>query len=324
MMGPALERNAALKSDTAAQHLVNRPCPFCDSESRRVIASLRAEDFTVRNNNTYRAECFDVLGISPDDTYPLATCSQCGFYYAAHLPSNAFLEAVYERAIDHSKTITETIAYRREVLEKLASVLGELDNRPRKLLDFGCGYGHALRILNMRDLECLGFDVSTERLVRAGLNATSDMEELRRNGPFDVILCFDVLEHVPYPKKTLELLAAISSKDTLLAINVPDMCGSLSPDAIQSAIEGGGLERGINLWEHLNYFTPSNLHTALRAHGFVPYRNLGRPQNLGFRSEARGLRRVRNAVAVGLRALRYREVLGTAVICRRGYPRGSA
>ena len=305
------------------QHPVNRPCPMCGSESRRVIASVRAEDFTVRNNNTYRPECFDLLDISPDDTYPLATCSQCGFYYAAHLPSNAFLETVYDQTIDHSKTITETISYRREVLDKLAAVLGELDDRPRKLLDFGCGYGHALRILNMRDLKCLGFDVSTERLVRAGLSATSDIEELRRNGPFDVILCFDVLEHMPYPKKTLELLAAISSKDTLLAINVPDMCSALSPEEIQSAIERGALERAINLWEHLNYFSASNLHAALEAHGFLPYRSLGRPQNFGFRPDARGLGRVRNAIGVGLRALRYKEILGTAVICHRDHARGS-
>jgi trans-aconitate methyltransferase len=210
------------------------------------------------------------------------------------------------------------------MLEKLAAVLGELDDRPRKLLDFGCGYGHALRILNMRDLKCLGFDISTERLVRAGLSATSDIEEIRRNGPFDVILCFDVLEHLPYPKKTLELLAAASSKDTLLAINVPDMCSALSPEALQAAIERGALERAINLWEHLNYFTASSLHAALEAYGFVPYRSLGRPQNLGFRPQARALGRVRNAIGVGLRALRYKEILGTAVICHRDHPRGWA
>ena len=311
-------------SRTGIQHPVNRPCPMCDSEIRRVIASVRAEDFTVRNNNTYRPECFDLLEISRDDTYPLATCGQCGFYYAAHLPSNAFLETVYERTIDHSKTMTETILYRREVLEKLAAVLGELDNGPRKLLDFGCGYGHALRILNMRDLKCLGFDVSTERLVRAGLSATSDIEELRRNGPFDVILCFDVLEHVPYPKKTLELLASLSSKDTLLAINVPDMCGVLSPEAIKAAIKRGTLERAINPWEHLNYFTASNLHAALQDYGFVPYRSLGRRQDLGFVANAKRLDRFRNAIRVGLRALRYKEILGTAVICHRDYRRGSA
>jgi SAM-dependent methyltransferase len=297
---------------------------MCDSERRRVVASIRAEDFTVRNNNTYRPECFDLLEISPDDTYPLATCSQCGFYYAAHLPSYAFLETVYDQTIDHSETITETISYRREVLEKLAAVLGELDDRPRKLLDFGCGYGHALRILSMRDIKCLGFDVSTERLVRAGLSATSDIEGLHRNGPFDVILCFDVLEHVPYPKKTLELLAAVSSKDTLLAINVPDMCSALTPEAIQAAIERGALERAINLWEHLNYFNASNLHAALQSHGFVPYRRLGRRQDLGFRPDARGLGRVRNAIGVGLRALRYKEILGTAVICHRDHARGGA
>jgi SAM-dependent methyltransferase len=316
-------KNAALNAGTGMQYPVNRPCPMCDSESRRVLASLRAEEFTIRNNETYRPDCFDLLGISPDDTYPLATCSQCGFYYAAHLPSNTFLQTVYERAIDHGKTITETIPYRREVLEKLAVVLGELDEKPRKLLDFGCGYGHALRILNMRDLKCLGFDVSTERLVRAGLSATSDVEELRRGGPFDVILCFDVLEHVPYPKKTLELLAGVSSEDSLLAINVPDLCSALSPEAIQSAFERGSLQRAINPWEHLNYFSASNLHAALEAHGFIPYGNLGRPQNLGFLPGAKGWRRVRNAIGVALRALRYKDDLGTSVLCRRDHARGS-
>lgn len=295
---------------------------MCDSGSHRVIASIRAKDFTVRNNKSYRTDCFDLLKISPDDTYPLATCCQCGFYYAAHLPSNAFLQAVYDEAIDHGKTITETISYRREVLERLAVVLGEVDDRPRRLLDFGCGYGHALRILNMRDLPCLGFDVSAERLVRAGLTATSDIEELRRNGPFDLILCFDVLEHVPYPNTTLKLLAALSCEHTLLAINVPDLCADLSPEAIQPAIQRGTLARAINLWEHLNYFTASNLHAALEAHGYVPYRSLARPQDLGFFPQARGLRRVRNAIGVALRALRYKESLGTAVICHRDDERG--
>jgi SAM-dependent methyltransferase len=295
---------------------------MCDSGSHRVIASIRAEDFTVRNNETYRPECFDLLEISPDDTYPLASCCQCGFFYAAHLPSEAFLKIVYDKAIDHSKTITETISYRRDVLGKLSVVLSELGDKPRKLLDFGCGYGHALRILNMRDLKCLGFDVSTERLVRAGLSATSDIEELRRNGPFDVILCFDVLEHVPCPKKTLELLATVSSKNTLLAINVPDLCSELTPEAIQAAIERGGLQRAINLWEHLNYFTASNLRAAVEAHGFAPYRTMARPDDLGFLPHARGLRRARNAVGVALRAWRYKEGLGTSVICRRDNGRG--
>lgn len=295
---------------------------MCDLEERRIIAIVRAEDFTIRNNKTYRSDCFDRLGISPDNTYPLAACHRCGFFYAAHLPSSTFLATVYDEAIDHDKTITETISYRKEVLEKLAIVLGELDDKPRKLLDFGCGYGHALRILNMRDLRCLGFDVSVERLVRAGITATSDIEELLSSGPFDVILCFDVLEHMPYPNKTLELLASLSSERTLLAINVPDLCSELSPEAIQAAIRNGTLARAVNLWEHLNYFTASNLHAALRAHGFVPYRNIRRPQELGFIPRTRGLRRTRNAIGVALRALRYKEELGTSVVCRRDSVRG--
>lgn len=150
------------------------------------------------------------------------------------------------------------------------------------------------------------------------------MEELRRSGPFDVILCFDVLEHVPYPKKTLEFLAAISSKDTLLAINVPDLSSELSPEAIQAAINRRALHRAINLWEHLNYFNATNLRGALEGHGFVPYRNMVRPDVLGFLPTVGGMRRVRNAVGVALRALRHKEDLGTSVLCHRDHARGWA
>lgn len=290
---------------------------MCDSQERRIIAMVCAADFTIRNNETYRLDCFERLGVSPDDEYPLVCCKRCGFLYAAHLPSTHFLAAVYDQAIDHNKTITESISYRRELLEKLCLVLGELDDKPRSLLDFGCGYGHALRILNMRDLKCVGYDVSVERLARAGLTATSDIDELRKHAPFDVILCFDVLEHVPFPNKTLELLASLSCPETLLAINVPDMCGELSPETIQLALKNGRLPRALNLWEHLNYFAPSNFHSALAEHGFVAYRNLTTLQQLGFIPHATGVRRVRNVIGVMLRTFRYKDALGTSVICHR-------
>jgi SAM-dependent methyltransferase len=288
---------------------------MCSSEQREVLADLRASDFTVRNNETYRTNCFELLGISPDDTYPLAACNDCGFCYSPHLPSKGFLRIVYENAIDHDRTITETISYRRRFLEKLAIVLGELDDRPKKLLDFGCGYGHALRILQMRDLRCFGFDISVERLRQAGLAATNDVQEVRERGPFDVILCFDVLEHVSEPNEALEFLAAVSAPGGILAINVPD-CSGMSTSGIRSAIQTGAA-RAINPWEHLNYFTPASLHAALRRYGFIPYRNIASPPKLGFAEEARGLGLVRNAVGVGLRRLRYREPLGTEVVCHR-------
>jgi hypothetical protein len=91
----------------------------------------------------------------------------------------------------------------------------------------------------------------------------------------------------------------------------------LSPESIRSAVERGTLSRAFNLWEHLNYFNVASLHGALAAHGFVPYRNMI-PQNLGFIPHATGLRRLRNMVGVALRAFRYREDLGTSVVCRRG------
>lgn len=83
---------------------------------------------------------------------------------------------------------------------------------PKSLLDFGCGVGRSLGLLNTQfpDTELWGFDVSAQsvKLARqhAGTaNLTSNLNDLPVGG-LDVIFAANVFHHIP-PKERMEALS---------------------------------------------------------------------------------------------------------------------
>jgi SAM-dependent methyltransferase len=100
-----------------------------------------------------------------------------------------------------------------------------------RLLELGCAYGFFLQEARPY------FDVSgielaedaAEHARRAGLNVLSGMadeENLQRIGPVDVIVLFDVIEHLPDPRATLALCERHLKPGGLIVITTGDF-GSL-------------------------------------------------------------------------------------------------
>jgi SAM-dependent methyltransferase len=138
------------------RHPVNRDCPLTGEKHPRILTYIPASVICAANP-TYRPNYCEILGISTDDEFPMVESSS-GFVFAGWLPPNDFLRRVYEDLIDHSKTITQTIEYRRALLEFGAAFLQTVERhpisstRPFRLLDFGCGYGTLARMLLGREI----------------------------------------------------------------------------------------------------------------------------------------------------------------------------
>ena len=239
----------------------DRPCPLTGEPAARVIAHVPARVVKAANP-TYRDDYAEILGISPDDEFPFVE-SPGGFVYAGWTPPADFLRKVYEEVIDHSRTVTTTIAYRQMLLEFAAAfmrvVAEDKTVRPLRLLDFGCGYGALLALLASRDIVAVGFEPSAER----GKATTADgrfpvlTEEaaLAAAGPFDLFVCTEVLEHVPDPRSALRLFKANGAPGALLALTVPQ-CEPPDVTHAFAALAAEGRIGGVfNPWEHLNYFT---------------------------------------------------------------------
>ena len=278
-------------------------------------------------NPTYRPGYADILSISASDEFPIVE-SRSGFIFSGWNPPDEFLAKVYDDVIDHSKTITETVDYRRGLLELAAAFLRIVEQshpsstKTRRLLDFGCGYGSLTRMLHGRDIKCCGYDPSAARLSRAsqaGVEVSDNLESVAEFGPFDLLICTDVLEHVANPREVLRYLNKNASPGALLAITVPQCEPSFMTDYFAALAREGTLSRLVNPWEHLNYFSASSLRGLLAEEGFTPVHDHGRTAFLRETCLQMGdSKRRESRVRAGLRIARTLTATSrsTQLICR--------
>jgi SAM-dependent methyltransferase len=95
-------------------------------------------------------------------------------------------------------------------------ILKNIQHRP-KILEVGCGNGSRLELFSKLNAEVIGVDMSQEDIATAkakGLNAfcadVNDLEKYFEPNSFDIVMSFDVLEHIPnlgeFFKKLSQLL----------------------------------------------------------------------------------------------------------------------
>ncbi|MCP6718258.1 MAG: class I SAM-dependent methyltransferase [Patescibacteria group bacterium] len=100
------------------------------------------------------------------------------------------------------------------------------------VLDLGCGEGSLISLMPDLLQKIVGLDISKIALSRARKNLKEkEGVELRLgnaenldlpNESFDKIICSEMLEHVPRPRKVMKEIHKILKNDGLLVISVPD------------------------------------------------------------------------------------------------------
>ncbi len=111
---------------------------------------------------------------------------------------------------------------------KIAGYLNEIRRlRPAgSLIDVGCAFGRFLQEAR-RHYRCEGVDISAyalrlarERLPDIPLHHRA-LQAFRRGRTFDVVTCFDVLEHIPDLDPALRCLRDLVARQGVLALAVP-------------------------------------------------------------------------------------------------------
>jgi SAM-dependent methyltransferase len=152
----------------------------------------------------------------------------------------------------------------------LAEVPSALPPRPR-VLDIGCGSGAFLRLLLTKAPDALlnGVEISTE----AWRAAPEELRPRIRNGEiievssqfepgsFDLIVCSEVLEHVPDPAAVLRVIFSLLKPGGAALLTVP---GGMQHWSVQDEVAG-----------HLRRFEFGDFAMLLRDCGFVAERQYG-------------------------------------------------
>jgi 2-polyprenyl-3-methyl-5-hydroxy-6-metoxy-1,4-benzoquinol methylase len=188
-------------------------------------------------------------------------CSSCGLGRAE---TPAFDPAAYYTADYFSGRHADGYAdylgaepvLRREFARSVNFIRGY--RRAGKLLELGCAYGFFL-MEAARHFEVAGIELAADAAEhgrRAGLNVlqgTADEARLRQIGPVDVIVLFDVIEHLPDPRETLALCRRHLNPGGIIVITTGDF-GSLA------ARLTGARWRLMTPPQHLWFFTRQSMH----------------------------------------------------------------
>jgi 2-polyprenyl-3-methyl-5-hydroxy-6-metoxy-1,4-benzoquinol methylase len=167
------------------------------------------------------------------------------------------LESLYRRValFDHVSFVTKAA-------RNVAGKAGEV-----QLLDVGCGSGTLIGILKQRGFRVLGVDFSAEAAALAesenGVEVlVGSLEQAGfKDGSFDVVTLFHVLEHVTNPRDVLAEVHRILRPDGRLVLQVPNI------DSWQSRIFGAQWY-GLDIPRHVIDYSKAAMLRLLSDSGF--------------------------------------------------------
>jgi SAM-dependent methyltransferase len=153
------------------------------------------------------------------------------------------------------------------------------------VLEVGCGAGASASWLRAHGAQHLvGVELDNTAAERARdqfdeVHAKSIEDALDElNGPFDLIVCADVLEHLNDPWTVVDRLRRLAGQQGVLAISIPNVrfLGTLGPIAFGSGFaypQGDAYDaHGTFDITHIRFFTRGNVRSLLEGAGWEPLR----------------------------------------------------
>jgi 2-polyprenyl-3-methyl-5-hydroxy-6-metoxy-1,4-benzoquinol methylase len=197
-------------------------------------------------------------------------CSGCGLMYVSPIPdSSAVYNEDYFSGASKGFGYADYDADKKPMLSawgKYLDIIEEIIPNKGKLLDVGAATGYFLKVAHERGWSVKGVELS-DYAAKSGRDngldiVTGTLEDISdQDTKFDAITMWDLVEHLPDPKKTLNQASHLLKQGGVVAINTPDV-GSVPAKIL------GKKWHLIVPPEHLHYFNENSLALLLQKAGF--------------------------------------------------------
>ena len=98
-------------------------------------------------------------------------------------------------------------------------------NARTRFLDYGCGEGYVAKYLSKNKLAVnIGYDPQVKATQTDRYLLTADLAQVKAQAPYDVIMAYDVLDHSPNPRRTLQEIASLANRKTQIYVTTHPWC----------------------------------------------------------------------------------------------------
>ena len=223
-------------------------CPFCNSDSHRIIDTL--------------------------DGYNIVKCKTCGFKFTNPRPYISDLPDFYdeeyykdERFLLQYYNKDGTINTNETDFDAGIVLIENYVSARGSVLEIGCATGIFLKQLKKRGWKTFGIEISTSACnIAKELNKIDvfcgSLKDFDSPVSFDVIIMQQTLEHLPDPKFVLQKASEILNHDGILVISVPNI------KSFDIKISKSRKRNSYDLPRHLSHFDHNFLKKQLHDLGF--------------------------------------------------------
>ncbi len=229
---------------------VDVDCPACDSDGR--------------------IDLYEKYGLQHH------RCTNCGTQYISPRPTDEMLGRFYAQSENYAywaahiypaSAETRRVQVFRPRLELVRRVLADRGRKGGTLVEVGAGYGILLEEAAATELfdRCVGLEPSP-RLAEICRNRGIEVieqpyETTALDQPADIIVAFEVIEHLFRPADFTAWLFRSVRPGGLILLTCPNICGF---DTLLLGRHSTAVDH-----QHLNYFTPASIARLLERFGFV-------------------------------------------------------
>jgi 2-polyprenyl-3-methyl-5-hydroxy-6-metoxy-1,4-benzoquinol methylase len=219
-------------------------CPVCDSDSATTLYPSVA-DYVTR------------------DVFQVCQCNKCGVGFTYPQPNN--LDKYYQK--QYRKYVGIILLILKVMYGIRSRQWSRLFQQNGAALEIGCGDGYMLHSLKQEGWQVVGIERTPEMAEFARTNLglevySSGIQEIPSQIQFDLIILFQVLEHIADPVAMLKELTHRLTQDGKLIIGVPNF-GSWQRKF------AGKTWFHLDIPRHLIHFSPESLEMALQQVGMT-------------------------------------------------------